>query len=225
MLQLPNITVQLNQILPENGKKLYTKKLPEISFILSKEVQIAPQLQVLLERSLAKFSGQYQSCTGLVTPSDRLEDKCSFALTSSLREIDDKRKVFVSAKDLSDYQNTLNIQTGRSRFDILNEAQADDLIEFDPQLNSLAKMPNQDVFEGEQNQLTQGFHFKKVDTTTSRPPPDYPRLWFRTPETCIDFSTLRPLRISEEKVVIKFCNLSEKKKWILKILEPKNWNF
>ena len=95
LLQLPDLTVQLNQILPEKGKKRYTKKLPKIPLILTKKVQIAPQSQVLLECSLAKLSDQYQTCTGLVIPSDRLEDKCSIALTSSLSKIDDTGKVFV----------------------------------------------------------------------------------------------------------------------------------
>ena len=62
LLPLPDLTVQLNQILPEKGKKrYYTKKLAKIPLILTKKVQIAPQSQVLLECSLAKLSDQYQS--------------------------------------------------------------------------------------------------------------------------------------------------------------------
>ena len=159
LLQLPDLTVQLNQILPEKGKKRYTEKLPKIPLILTKKVQIAPQSQVLLECSLAKLSDQYQSCTGLVIPSDRLEDKCSLALTSSLSKIDDTGKVFVSAINLSDNQITLNNQTEIAHFQIFNEAQADNLIEIDPQLISLAKMSNPDDFEGQLNQLIQDFLF------------------------------------------------------------------
>ena len=77
LLQLPDLTVltvQLNQILPEKGKKrYYTKNLPKIPLILTKKVQIAPQSQVLLECSLTKLSDKYQSCTGLSIPSDRLK--------------------------------------------------------------------------------------------------------------------------------------------------------
>ena len=85
LLQLPDLTVQLNQFLPEKGKKRYTMKLPKIHFILTKKVQIAPQSQVFLECSLAELCDQYQSCTGLVIPSDRLEDKCSVALRLSIK--------------------------------------------------------------------------------------------------------------------------------------------
>ena len=38
-------SIQLNQILPEKGRKLYAKKLPKISLTLTKIVQIAPQSQ------------------------------------------------------------------------------------------------------------------------------------------------------------------------------------
>ena len=44
LLQLPDLTVQLNQISPEKGKeRFYTKKLPKIPLILTKNIQIAPQ--------------------------------------------------------------------------------------------------------------------------------------------------------------------------------------
>ena len=35
LLLLPDLTVQLNQILPEKGKKCYTKNLPKIPLILT----------------------------------------------------------------------------------------------------------------------------------------------------------------------------------------------
>ena len=59
LLHLPDLTVQLNQILPEKGIKHYTKKLPKVFLILTKKVPIAPQSQVLLECSVAKLSDQY----------------------------------------------------------------------------------------------------------------------------------------------------------------------
>ena len=91
-----------------------------------------PQSQVLLECSLAKLSDQYQPCTGLVFPSDRLECKGGIAHTSSLSSrIDDTGKVFVSDITFSDNQFTLNNQTVKTFFGFLIEAQADNLIEID----------------------------------------------------------------------------------------------
>ena len=138
MLQLPDLTVELNQILPETGKKRYTRKLPKILLVLTKNVQITAQSQVLLECTLTKLSDRYQSCAGQVISSDHLEDKCSLVLTSSLSKIDDRCKVFVSAMFLSDKKITFNNQTEIAHFGFLNETQADNLIEIDPQLISLA---------------------------------------------------------------------------------------
>ena len=78
--------------------------------------------------------------------------------------------------------------------EILIEAQADNLIEIGPQLISSEKMLNLDDFECELNQLIQDFHFQKIDTPTGRPPPDYSKLWFPTPETCNDFANLTSLQ-------------------------------
>ena len=63
-------------------------------------------------------------------------------------------------------------------FESLNEAQADNLIEIDPQLISLAKICNRNNFEGEVNQFIQEFLFQKIDTPTGCPPLDYSKLWF-----------------------------------------------
>ena len=159
MLHLPDLAVQLNQILPEKGKVRYTKKSPKLPLILTKKIQIAPQSQVPLECILAKLSDQYQFCTGLVIPSDRLDDKCSIAVTLSLSKIDDTGKVFVCSINLSDKRIRLNNQTEISNFELLNEERADNLIETNPQLISLAKKQNLDDFEGELIQLIQDFKF------------------------------------------------------------------
>ena len=110
-------------------------------------------LGIIIECSLANLSDQYQSCIGLNIPSDCLEDKCGIALNSSLSKIDDTGKAFVSAINLSDNQITLNNQTEIARFEILNEAQADNLNETDPQVISLAKIRYQDDFDGELNRI------------------------------------------------------------------------
>ena len=169
--------------MPEKGIKRSAKKLPKNPLILTRKVQMAPQSQVLLECSLAKLSDQYQSCTGLVFPSHRLEDRCSFALTSSLSNDNDTGEVFVSAINFSDNQFTLNNQTEIATFEILNDEQANHLNEIDPQLISLAKMRDRDDFEGELNQFIQDFRFQKIDTPTGRQPPDFSKLWFPFSET------------------------------------------
>ena len=115
-----NRTIESNLL--EKCKKRYTKKLPRITLILTIKVQIALLSHVLLESSLAKLSDQNQTFTGLVVRGNRLDDKSSNALTSSLSKIDDIGKVFVSDKNLSDNQITLKNQTEKSHFKTLNKA-------------------------------------------------------------------------------------------------------
>ena len=217
LLQLRDLTIQLNQILPQKGKKCFhTKNLPKTALILTQKVQIVAQTQVLLECSLAKSSDQYQSFTGLVIPSNHLKDKCKPVPTWSLSKLDDTDKVFVSAINLSDNQIRLNNQTELEHFEFLNETQADNLIEIDPQLFLLPKMRNADDFEGELNQLIQGFHFEKIDTPNGRPHPDYSKHSFPSPETCIDFSIVTPLQRDNYDHILQL----QKKNWFLKTMKP-----
>ena len=108
-----------------------------------------------------KLCHQYQFCTGLVIHSGHLEDRCSTALTSSFCKKDDNGKVVVSAVNVSDKEVTSNYQTEKAPSVRKFEARADNLIEIDPQLNSLAKMRNPDGFEGELSQLIQDFQLQK----------------------------------------------------------------
>ena len=97
-------------------------------------------------------------------------------------------------------------------------------------------MRNPDDFDGELNQLIEDFHFKKFDTPTGRPPPDYSKLCFPTPETCNDFSNSTPLqrKIFDQSLQLKRQEKMDpenieadklKKKWILKTMKPINWTF
>ena len=140
---------------------------------MTKIVQKTTQSQVLLECSLAKFSGQYQFCPGLVIPIDGLDVKSSTAFISSLSKVDDKGKAFVSAIITSDKKITLYNRTQNAQFEILYEAQPYKFNKGDPRLIPIAKNCNHDDSKSELNQLTQDFLFQKIDTTTGRPPTDY----------------------------------------------------
>ena len=75
-------------------------------------------------------------------------------------------------------------------------------------------MRNPGDFESELNHLIQDFHFKKIDTPTGRPPPDYAKLRFPTPETFHDFSNLTPL---QRKIYGQILQLQRQEK-----MDPKN---
>ena len=168
--------------------------MKNIPILLSKKVNIGPQQQVLLECYLDEYTDQLANCTGLVIPKKNLEETANIALTSSLSKMDNDNKRYISAINLFDSEITLNSKKQIAHFEILSESQADYLLEIDPHLLALAKMRNPDDFENELNQLIHDIHFQKFDTDKGRPPPDYSKLWFPTPETCTDLSNLSPLQ-------------------------------
>ena len=113
----------------------------------------------------------------------------------------------MSALNLCDHQITLSNKTIEGYFEILTESQTEHLAEIDPQLISLSKLRNSDDFENELYQLIHDVLFKKHDTLTGRPPPNYEKLWFPTPETCSDLSDLTPLQRDIYEQILQFQRL------------------
>ena len=70
-------------------------------------------------------------------------------------------------------------------------------------------MRNSEDFGGELNQLIQDVHFQKIETPTGRPPPEYSKLWFPTPETCTDLSNLTPLQRDIYDEILKLQRLEK----------------
>ena len=65
LLHLPELTVQFNQILPEQAEKpRFAKTLPKLSLLLTKKVHIPPQSQALLECQLDndEYTKLYWTC-------------------------------------------------------------------------------------------------------------------------------------------------------------------
>ena len=110
-------------------------------------------MQVIFDCILAKFYDQYQASTGPVIPGNHLEDICSIALTLSLSEVDYNGRVLVFAITLSDNRMTFYNQREIAHFEFLNEAEADNLTEIDPNFISLARMLNPSDFVAELSQL------------------------------------------------------------------------
>ena len=138
--------------------------MPNNPLILTKKIHIAPQSQVLLDCCLWEFSDEYKLCAKIVILSDQLEERRSNSLTSSLGEIEEDSKAFVSGINLSKNTTTLNDLTETVHFEIMIESQANDFFETDPQLVSIAKMRNTvDLVDlgGELHQLVQDFQFQK----------------------------------------------------------------
>ena len=190
LLKLPEMTYHLNEKKPKNGPRKILKKLKKFPIFLSKKHTLQPSSQTVLEGYLSKNAQNLENCSGVVIPNQSFEDSTDIALTSSLSTIDECGKVFISAINLTDHPITVPYNTIIANFEILNTAQAEKLINIDPQLIALAKMRNHDNLEAEINQLVQT---EVIGSPKSRPKPEYDKLWFPTPETCSDPENLSPL--------------------------------
>ena len=136
-------------------------------------------------------SDHFSECSGVVKPNEQFENTAEIALTSSLRTIDEKGKILISAINISDHYVHIKADTLIASLDILNQSQADRLINIDPQLIALAKMRDPNDLENGLNQLECKWisQIRKV-----APTPLYDKLWFRTPETCSSPENLPPLQ-------------------------------
>ena len=82
------------------------------------------------------------------------------------------------------------------------------MIQIDPQLITLAKSRKKDDYFAELNQLIQDFTQHKPGQTR-RPPPEYNKLWFPTPETCEDPSNLPLLQQEIYDQILNFQKLEK----------------
>ena len=134
-------------------------------------------------------SDQFSECSGVVIPNEQFEKTAEIALTSSLSTIDEKGIILISAINISDLYVHIKADTLIASFEILNQSQADRLINIDPQLIVLAKMRDPNDLENGLNQLVQ----VDLSNQKTRPSPEYNKLWFPTPETCSNPENLPPL--------------------------------
>ena len=94
------------------------------------------------------------------------------ALTSSLRTVGTNNTLYVSALNVTVHPIAINSRTEVGRFSILSREQADQLIQIDPKLITLAKSRNKDDYFSQLFQPIQDFTQHKPGQTM-RPPLEY----------------------------------------------------
>ena len=179
----------MNETKPKNQKSTFLKKLKKIPISLRKKHSIPPNSHKILECTLRENSDQFSECSGVVIPNEKFKKTADIALTSSLSTIDEKGKILISAINISDHYVHIKADTLIASFEILNQSQADRLINIDPQLIALAKMRDPNDLETDLNQLVQ----VDLSNKKTRPSPEYNKLWLPTPETCSNPENLPPL--------------------------------
>ena len=147
LLQLPNLTVQLNEIKPQGKKPSFVKKLKKIPIFISKKQALNPNSHQILECTLKEKSENFSDCSGVVIPNDEFEQFTEVALTSSLSRAEKDGKIYLSAINISDHYVHLKANTLVASYEILNQSQAEKLINIDPQLIALAIQRDPNVLE------------------------------------------------------------------------------
>ena len=189
VLHFPDLTVSISEIIPhKEPRRAIRAKIPVYA---TKKQTIPANKTVIIECSLSKHTEDLKFSSGVVEPCETFERETDLALTLSLSTIGENNTIFIAALNITDHPITLTKRTELARFQIFTSEQADKLIQVDPELIALAKYRNSENFIPEFNQLIQDSD-RKGRNQPPRPKPDYDSLWFPTPETCGNPSSVPP---------------------------------
>ena len=102
LLHFPDLTLQINEIKPVNAPKR-TNRVKKFPLVLTKKHIIAPHQTVIVECQLQDIPTDMEKTTGIVVPSQELEEKCELAVTSSINEVSKQNMVYVTAFNMTEH--------------------------------------------------------------------------------------------------------------------------
>ena len=182
LLHFPDLTLQINEIKPVNAPRR-TNRVKKFPLVLTKKQMIAPHQTIIIECQLQDFLTDMEKTTGIVVPSQELEEKCELAVTSSINEVTKNNTVYVTAFNMTEHNLTLPFKTEIGKFSILTLTEYENLIQIEPQTLALAKMNQTDNVELGINEIISQKTSPSIGSE-QKPPPEYEKFWFPTPETC-----------------------------------------
>ena len=142
----PDLTLQIIKIKPVNAPRR-TNRVKKFPLVLTKKHIMAPRQTVIVECQLQDISTDMEKTTGIVVPSQELEEKCQLAITSSINEVNKQNIVYVTAFNMREHHLTLPFKTEIGKFSIFTLTQYKNLIQIEPQTLALAKMNQPDNVE------------------------------------------------------------------------------
>ena len=169
----------------------------------TKRCVIPPNVQIVIECQITDTSEQFENFSGIVIPNETLERSLDLAITSSLSTVSNNNILHISALNITDHNTVLLKSTEVAKFSFLTPEQAENLQQIDPELIALAQMRSDTKDITEVNQLIQDFT-KQGQQQSTRPAPEYDKLWFPTPETCPDPTNLPPLQKEIYEQILRF---------------------
>ena len=132
LLHFPDLTLQINEIKPVNATRR-TNRVKKFPLVLTKKQIIAPHQTAIVECQLQDIPTDMEKTTGIVVPSQELEEKCQLAVTSSINEVNKQNIVYVTAFNMTEHHLTLPFKTEIGKFSILTLTQNENLIQIEPQ--------------------------------------------------------------------------------------------
>ena len=128
LLHFPDLTLQINEIKPVNAPRR-TNRVKKFPLVLTKKHIMAPHQTVIVECQLQDISTDMEKTTGIVVPSQELEEKCQLAITSSVNEVSKQNIVYVTAFNMTEHHLTLPFKTEIGKFSIFTLTQYKNLIQ------------------------------------------------------------------------------------------------
>ena len=191
ILQLPDITLQLNEI-NFNGKRQTVKVQNRFEIVTCQKTIVPPKQKISFLAELEPECSDIGELTGIVSPNRNFELSTELVLSSSISTAK-QNKVSLYAYNTTDHDVTIPLKTVIGQFEILTPEQASQISPLDPKLLALAKFRNPENFEQELNMLIRDENYSDKNQPP-KPPPDYKNLWFPTPETCQNPESLTPVQ-------------------------------
>ena len=124
-----------------------------------------------------------EKTTGIVVPSQELEENCELAVTSSINEVNKQNIVYVTAFNMTEHNLTLPFKTEIGKFSMLTLNEYENLIQIEPKTLALAKMNQPDNVELGINEIISQKTSPSLGSE-QKPPPECEKFWSPTPETC-----------------------------------------
>ena len=189
LLKLPDMTLQLNEIQDERGKRQRIKRNATIDMYTTQKITVQPNRQEIL--TCEGRTENAADITGVVEPVTLFENKTGLCLTSAISTLDSQKRTELGVLNPTPIPITILPGTKVATLTVLTPKQAEYLTPLDPRMLAAASD------EHELNEIAKIAEYgNQIPEILNSP------YWFPTPEHCTDPGTLEgvPKRIYDEIV-------------------------
>ena len=152
---------------------------------------IKPQQEEILYAKI-DVPKKLEGHTGILIPDETFEENADLKLSPAVVKVAKENNISIIAITLNEHNVTITKNKQIAVFQFLPPEDGEELIEIGPDLLALDKIKDGEIFNSINEILsTRNVHGKNQP---KRPPPDYDKIWFPTPETCQNLENLPSLQ-------------------------------